>query len=155
MIINKEDGQNRWLVEAYLDDDYEPMFVSLQRRPEFQLQVTITHTSNDPANMLVAVRSITKMNGHISVLMEGLMIPRRTHLAEVVLAGLVKKGLQGEALLQEFRQQMHERIDAKRRRNGKGKRLESALSSLFVCLPAGKWIILLETPGHQPEPGGR
>jgi len=63
--------------------------------------------------MLVAVRSITKMNGHISVLMEGLMIPRRTHLAEVVLAGLVKKGLQGEALLKEFRQQMHERIDAK------------------------------------------
>ncbi|AWO74669.1 MULTISPECIES: YwpF-like family protein [Geobacillus] len=113
LIINKEDGQNRWLVEAYLDDDYEPMFVNLQRRPEFQLQVTITHTSNDPANMLVAVRSITKMNGHISVLMEGLMIPRRTHLAEVVLAGLVKKGLQGEALLQEFRQQMHERIDAK------------------------------------------
>ncbi|ASS87155.1 hypothetical protein GLN3_08665 [Geobacillus lituanicus] len=113
LIINKEDGQNRWLVEAYLDDEYEPVFAGLKERTEFQLQVTITHTSNDPANMLVAVRSITKMNGHISVLMEGLMIPRRTHLAEVVLAGLVKKGLQGEALLQEFRQQMHERIDAK------------------------------------------
>ena len=49
------------------------------------------------------------MNGHISVLMEGLMIPRRTHLAEMVLAGLVEKGLQGEALLKEFRQQMDER----------------------------------------------
>ncbi|KPC99181.1 hypothetical protein LR69_02598 [Geobacillus sp. BCO2] len=65
------------------------------------------------------------------------MIPRRTHLAEVVLAGLVKKGLQGEALLQEFRQQMHERIDAKRRMNGRGKRLEGVLSSL-VCLPSGR-----------------
>ncbi|KZE96477.1 hypothetical protein AVP43_01623 [Geobacillus stearothermophilus] len=109
LIINKEDGQNRWLVEAYLDDEYEPVFAGLKERTEFQLQVTITHTSNDPANMLVAVRSITKMNGHISVLMEGLMIPRRTHLAEMVLAGLVEKGLQGEALLKEFRQQMDER----------------------------------------------
>jgi hypothetical protein len=113
LIINKEDGQNHWLVEAYLDDEYEPVFAGLRERTEFQLQVTITNPGNDPANMLVAVRSITKMNGHISVLMEGLMIPRRTHLAEVVLAGLVEKGLQGEALLQEFRQQMHERIDAK------------------------------------------
>ncbi len=42
LIINKEDGQNRWLVEAYLDDDYEPMFASLKEQPEFQLQVTIT-----------------------------------------------------------------------------------------------------------------
>ncbi|MGG3160602.1 YwpF-like family protein [Geobacillus stearothermophilus] len=109
LIINKEDGQNRWLVEAYLDDEYEPVFAGLRERTEFQLQVTITNPGNDPANMLVAVRSITKMNGHISVLMEGLMIPRRTHLAEVVLAGLVEKGLQGEALLQEFRQQMDER----------------------------------------------
>jgi len=113
LIINKEDGQNRWLVEAYLDDDYEPVFADLKEQPEFQLQVTITNPGNDPANMLVAIRSITKMNGHISVLMEGLMIPRRTHLAEVVLAGLVEKGLQGEALLKEFRQQMHERHSAR------------------------------------------
>ncbi len=59
------------------------------------------------------------MNGHISVLMEGLMIPRRTHLAEVVLAGLVEKGLQGEALLKEFRQQMDERHSARTRNDQK------------------------------------
>ncbi|KYD29171.1 MULTISPECIES: YwpF-like family protein [Geobacillus] len=111
LIINKEDGQNRWLVEAYLDDEYEPVFASLQQQPEFQLQVTITNPGNDPANMLVAVRSITKMNGHISVLMEGLMIPRRTRLAEIVLEGLVEKGLQGEALLQAFRQQFRQQME--------------------------------------------
>ncbi|MGZ0087207.1 YwpF-like family protein [Caldibacillus thermoamylovorans] len=119
LIINKEDGQNRWLVEAYLDDEYEPVFASLQQQPEFQLQVTITNPSNDPANMLVAVRSITKMNGHISVLMEGLMIPRRTRLAEIVLEGLVEKGLQGEALLQAFRQQFRQQME---RQNAKAPR---------------------------------
>jgi hypothetical protein len=114
LIINKEDGKNRWLVEAYLDRQYEPFFSDLQHKEdEFRLQVTITNRSNDPANMLVTVRSITRMNNHISVLMEGLIVPSKTNLAEVVLAGLVEKGLQGEALLKEFRQQLNERRGVK------------------------------------------
>ena len=119
LIINKEDGKNRWLVEAYLDQQYEPIFADLQHKEdEFRLQVTITNRSNDPANMLVTVRSITRMNNHISVLMEGFIVPSRTHLAEVVLAGLVKKGLQGEALLKEFKHQLDERRGIKSKNNG-------------------------------------
>jgi hypothetical protein len=110
LIINKEDGQNHWLIETYLDKQYEPIFSELQKRnDEFRLQVTITNRGNDPANMLATVRSITRMNDHISVLMDGLLIRSKTDLAEVVLASLVEKGLQGEALLKEFKQQLNER----------------------------------------------
>jgi hypothetical protein len=110
LVINKEDGRNRWLIETYVDKQYEPLFLELQKEnDEFRLQVTISNKSNDPANMIATVRSITLMNEHISVLMDGLLIRNKTDLAEVVLAGLVEKGLQGEALLKEFKHQLHER----------------------------------------------
>jgi hypothetical protein len=110
LVINKEDGKNRWLIETYIDKQYEHLFSELQKEnDEFRLQVTISNKSNDPANMVATVRSITLMNEHISVLMDGLLIRNKTDLAEVVLAGLVEKGLQGEALLKEFKHQLHER----------------------------------------------
>jgi hypothetical protein len=109
LIINKEDGRNRWLIEMYLDKKYEDLFSRLQQtEEEFRLQVTISHRSNDPATMLATVRSITVMSEHMSVLMDGLLVRNKIDLAEVVLADLVEKGLQGEALLKEFKHQLHE-----------------------------------------------
>ncbi|MBA2871262.1 hypothetical protein HNQ85_001532 [Anoxybacillus calidus] len=110
LIINKEDNRNRWLIEMYLDKKYEELFSRLQQaNEEFRLQVTISHKSNDPANMLATVRSITRMSEHMSVLMDGLLVRNKTDLAEIVLANLVEQGLQGEALLKEFKHQLHER----------------------------------------------
>ncbi|MBA2874544.1 YwpF-like family protein [Thermaerobacillus caldiproteolyticus] len=114
LVINKEDGKNHWLIETYLDKEYEHFFSELQKeKDEFRLQVTISNKSNDPANMIATIRSITSLNEHISVLMDGLLIRNKTDLAEVVLAGLVEKGLQGEALLREFKHQLHERRGVK------------------------------------------
>ncbi|WP_044749182.1 YwpF-like family protein [Bacillus alveayuensis] len=110
LIINKEDGRNHWLIETYLDKKYEELFSRLQQtNEEFRLQVTISHKSNDPANMIATVRSITIMDEHMSVLMDGLLVQNKTDLAEIVLANLVEQGLQGEALLKEFKHQLHER----------------------------------------------
>jgi hypothetical protein len=110
LIINKEDSRNRWLIETYLDKKYKELFSRLQQaNEEFRLQVTISHKSNDPANMLATVRSITMMSEHMSVLMDGLLVRNKTDLAEIVLANLVEQGLQGEALLKEFKHQLHER----------------------------------------------
>lgn len=56
LIINKEDGRNRWLVETYIDKQYEPLFAKLQRsQDEVRLEVTISHTGNDPAYMLATI----------------------------------------------------------------------------------------------------
>lgn len=110
LIINKEDGKNRWLIETYIDKRYEPLFAELQKdHAEFRLQVVISNISNDPANIVASVRSITPMNDRTSVLMDGLLVRNKTDLAETVLAGLVEQGLQGEALLKEFKHQLHER----------------------------------------------
>jgi hypothetical protein len=109
LIINKEDGKNRWLIETYVDKKYEELFSRLQNtEEEFRLQATISNPGNDPANILATVRSITVMNEHMSVLMDGLLVRNKTNLAEIVLADLVEKGLQGEALLKEFKHQLHE-----------------------------------------------
>ncbi|WP_027409225.1 YwpF-like family protein [Anoxybacteroides tepidamans] len=116
LVINKEDEKRRWLVEAYIDKQHEPLFAELQNNHhEIRLQVTISNINNDPANMVATVRSITLMNEHISVLMEGMLLRNRTDLAEVVLAGLVEKGLQGEALLKEFKHELYERRGAEER----------------------------------------
>ncbi|MBB5324186.1 hypothetical protein HNQ34_001279 [Anoxybacillus tepidamans] len=114
LIINKEDGKNRWLIETYIDKRYEPLFTELQKdHNEFRLQVIISDINNDPANMIASVRSITPLNNHLSVLMDGLLVRNKTDLAETVLAGLVEQGLQGEALLKEFKHQLHERRGGK------------------------------------------
>jgi len=107
LIINKEDSQNRWLIETYLDKEYEKLFSSFQKTgEEIHLQVTISNKTNDPANMRAKVRSIIIMEEHISVLLDGCLIRDRTDLAEVILARLIRKGLQGEALLKEFKQEL-------------------------------------------------
>lgn len=114
LIINKEDDKNRWLIETYIDKQYEPLFAELQQEhAEFRLQVVISNVNNDPANVIASVRSITPMNDRASVLMDGHIVRSKTDWAETVLAGLVEQGLQGEALLKEFKHQLHERRGTK------------------------------------------
>jgi predicted protein tyrosine phosphatase len=116
LVINKEDEKGQWLIETYIDKQYEPLFAKLQQhRDEIRLQATISNIHNDPANMVATVRSINVMNDHMSVLMEGMLIRNKMDWAETVLAGLVEKGLHGEALLQEFKHELRERRGMKER----------------------------------------
>jgi hypothetical protein len=110
LIINKEDGKNRWLVEAYIDRSYLDRFSSFQKNgQEIQLQVVISNKSNDPARMMATVRSITVMDERISVLIDALLLRNRTNLAEIVLEDLVGRGFHGETLLKEFKHQLQAR----------------------------------------------
>jgi hypothetical protein len=107
LIINKEDGKNRWLVEAYIDRSYLDRFSTFQKNgQEIQLQVVISNKSNDPARMIATVRSITVMDERISVLIDALLLRNRTNLAEIILEDLVERGFQGETLLKEFKHQL-------------------------------------------------
>ncbi|KIQ93558.1 hypothetical protein LH47_02349 [Anoxybacillus thermarum] len=107
LMINKEDENKRWLVEAYMDQTYYKLFTSLKEKGEsFDALATISRTTNDPAHIRATVRSVTMMGERISVLMDATIV-KRSNLAEVVLEDLVQRGLHGETLLQQFKQQMH------------------------------------------------
>ncbi|MED0686090.1 YwpF-like family protein [Anoxybacillus ayderensis] len=107
LMINKEDENKRWLVEAYIEQTYRELFTSLKENgTTFDALVTISRTTNDPAHVRATVRSVTLMGERISVLMDAAIV-KRSNLAEVVLEDLVQRGLHGETLLQQFKQQMH------------------------------------------------
>ncbi|MCH1625183.1 YwpF-like family protein [Fredinandcohnia quinoae] len=110
LIINKEDGENRWIVEAYVDKVYKDSFEKhLQKEETLNLQVTITKETNDPASVVGKVRMIKLMENTASILFEGTLVSSRTNMAEIVLDELIEKGFHGERLLVEFRQKMQEK----------------------------------------------
>ncbi|EMT45401.1 hypothetical protein H919_10453 [Anoxybacillus flavithermus AK1] len=107
LMINKEDENQRWLVEAYVEQTYHKLFTSLKEKgTTFDALVTISRKTNDPAHVRATVRSVTMMGERMSVLMDAVLV-KRSNLAEVVLEDLVQRGLHGETLLQQFKEQMH------------------------------------------------
>lgn len=110
LIINKEDGENRWIVEAYVDKMYKHSFEKyLQHEEMLNLQVTITKETNDPASLVGKVKLIKVLEKTTSILFEGNLVSSRTNMAEIILDELIEKGLHGEGLLLEFKQRMQEK----------------------------------------------
>jgi hypothetical protein len=114
LIINKEDGENSWLIEAFLSKRYRYYFEHvLQNKAELRLFVTITKKNNTPAQIIAKVRSIMTLEEHISVLLEGRMFTLRSAKvdAEKILHDLVAKGLTGKELLDSFKKKMYRQPD--------------------------------------------
>ncbi|MDX8363733.1 YwpF-like family protein [Cytobacillus sp. Hm23] len=110
LIINKEDGENRWLLDILIVPDYLHLFNELHKQSQTKsipIQTVISKKDNDPATMSVKVKKITTMGDSVSVLMDGVLINRRTKRAEILLTDLLQRGLHGEQLLQEFKQQLN------------------------------------------------
>lgn len=106
LIINKEDERNRWLIEAYVDANYQDFFTELlESEKETPAQVVISKKENDPAGFTTKVLSVKKIDGRLSVLFEG-FLKRSKNYAELLLSDLIGKGLSGEELLSEFREKM-------------------------------------------------
>lgn len=106
LIINKEDERNRWLIEAYVDANYQDFFTELlESEKETPAQVVISKKENDPASFTTKVLSVKKIDGRLSVLFEG-FLKRSKNYAELLLSDLIGKGLSGEELLSEFREKM-------------------------------------------------
>ncbi|MCA1032061.1 YwpF-like family protein [Bacillus timonensis] len=108
LIINKEDGENRWMVEAFIDKSFYDFFND-PKNAELILQVTISQKTNDPAALHAKVHSITLMDEQISVLFDGVLASSKIDLAEVILAELLEEGLEGDMLLEKFREQLLEK----------------------------------------------
>ncbi|WP_018706555.1 YwpF-like family protein [Siminovitchia fordii] len=104
LIINKENEEGSWIIEAYVDNRFQSYFESIHEKGEpFEIRVIITHAANDPAPFTVSIHSIKQVKDHISVLFIGRLSKRRNEYLELLLADLIKEGLSGEELLKEFR----------------------------------------------------
>ncbi len=110
LIINREDGENRWIVEAFIEKPYKDIFEKAhQSNEEINLQVTISKKSNEPASLLGTVKIIKEMENSVSVLMDGKIVTNRLNMAEVVLTDLIKQGLQGDNLLSAFKTRLEDK----------------------------------------------
>ena len=110
LIINKEDDDNGWLIEIFINKQYVDFFKSVKLNQDTLLiYAVISKRNNKPAPLTATVKSITVMNDHISVLFDGYLVNNKKEQAELVLADLVQLGLEGDALLQTFKQKMNEK----------------------------------------------
>lgn len=117
LIINKEDEQNNWLIEGYMDKGLEQLFTPIfEKKDKLLVQVVITKKENDPAPFIVTPIVMNRFENHISVLFEGKLKKSRNDFAEQILEELIKEGYSGDELLTIFKEKIHNepRISSKK-----------------------------------------
>lgn len=78
LIIDREDEENQWIIEAYIDHSYKKYFTALKNKQnEIMLQVKITKESNDPAFFKSNIIGINSIGQHMNILFKGTIIDRR------------------------------------------------------------------------------
>jgi len=107
LILNKEDDQSTWLLEAYTDLSLYDYFkkISEQNR-DIIVEAVITKKENAPAFFQTKICSLLKFEKYISVLFEGHLRRNKSDYSELLLDSLMQKGLEGEELLKEFKEKM-------------------------------------------------
>ncbi|HLR80365.1 MAG TPA: YwpF family protein [Bacillota bacterium] len=105
LIINREDEHDRWVIEAYIEQQYMDLFKRLEReREEIMLEVKITKKSNPPATFITSIIGINTIGDQMNVLFMGKIVDQRQSKIEETLRTLIQKGYQGEELLDRFKQ---------------------------------------------------
>ncbi|GGJ97926.1 hypothetical protein GCM10007063_20300 [Lentibacillus kapialis] len=107
LIINKEDEENRWVIEAYVEQEQYDFFQHLQSRNEQVLiEVKITKESNDPATFITSITGMNEIGDQMNVLFIGTIVDQRKEIIEEKLKLLIEQGYQGENLLYKFKEQI-------------------------------------------------
>ncbi|PLR94483.1 YwpF family protein [Bacillus sp. T33-2] len=107
LIINKEDDESSWLMEAFVEHKYIPYFDdACSSDKEIIAQVVITKRENDPASFATKVCSVKKLKDHASVLLKGKLKKTKNDYPEQLLEHLLEKGLSGTELLTEFKEKI-------------------------------------------------
>ncbi|TFJ94479.1 YwpF-like family protein [Lentibacillus salicampi] len=107
LIIDKEDEENHWVIEAYVEKTYADFFQNLRsHHEEVMVQVKITKESNDPATFITAITGINDIGDRMNVLFIGSIVDQRKEIIEAKLKMLIDQGYQGEELLQKFKEQI-------------------------------------------------
>lgn len=112
LIINREDEQNRWLIEAHITKEYAPFFRELhaQNRDVFA-QVKITKESNEPALFLASIVSINEIDeSSMNVLLLGTIVDDQNQEVEEIFTSLINEGYQGKELLAQFKKIYYKEI---------------------------------------------
>jgi hypothetical protein len=107
LIINREDDQNSWILEAYTDQTHLSFFQNAHdTKQDIFVKVVITKKENDPATFITKVKTVKQLGGQISILFEGKLKRHKNNYAETLLDHLLQKGLDGNALMVEFKDKM-------------------------------------------------
>lgn len=105
LIINREDDQEQWLVEAFISQKHEDFFLKLEEaEEELMIEVKITKESNAPATFITTIIGINEIGNHINVLLLGKMVDKRKNIIENLLSDLIADGYHGEELLDRFKE---------------------------------------------------
>lgn len=105
LTINKEDEYNQWVIEAYLDPDYQAFFQKLaNHEDEIMIQVKITKESNAPATFITSIIGINQIGDRMNVLFLGTIVDRQKGMVKELLRKLVEEGYQGELLIDKFKE---------------------------------------------------
>lgn len=107
LILNKEDERSTWLLEAYTDLSLYDYFKKIyEQKQDIIVEVVISKKDNTPAYFQTKICSLIKFEKYISVLFEGHLRRNKSDYSELLLENLVQKGLEGPALLTEFKEKM-------------------------------------------------
>lgn len=111
LVLNREDGENSWLIEALVPKKFDSYFQKLlEAQTKEKVYVTISKKTNTPAQILARVKTIVPLDDHISVLLDGrLLTSKPIHDPEELLQSLIDQGLTGEALMKEFKLNINQR----------------------------------------------
>ncbi|SDQ65526.1 YwpF family protein [Virgibacillus salinus] len=105
LVINREDEQNRWVIEAYLLHKYYTFFQKLkEKQEEVLIQVKISKESNEPATFITSLIGINEIGAHMNVLLRGTIVDQRKSIVEDKLKSLIDEGYSGEELLIKFKE---------------------------------------------------
>ena len=102
MIINKEDGENHWLIEALVPNTF--LFDMLMKSQK-EAKVFVTITKKQPSRPADGKhQNIVELERSIQVLIYGQMVSRNHPGSESILESLVKEGYSGSRLIEAFKQ---------------------------------------------------
>lgn len=122
LIINKEEAEKNWLLEAVIEKDWEPFFAEyLERGQSMLAEVTITKRTNDPATLYCMIQAVHHLEEHVSVHIEGRLVAKKEDLSDMLLRNLLDEGFSGEELYHEFR----------KRKKDRGRAIQSILSNAY------------------------
>ncbi|OEH92170.1 YwpF family protein [Bacillus solimangrovi] len=110
LIINKENELGNWLIEAIIPNEPIELLKELEQQEEpFIIEATISREQNTPVPFSANIRKIKILDEHTEILLDAKIIMKKDDLSDLLLEELIKEGLTGKALIQEFKQAKAER----------------------------------------------
>ncbi|MEX3621547.1 YwpF family protein [Viridibacillus arvi] len=110
IIINQENSHKSWVLEMYMDRQYKAVFEPYLGTDEIlEVRAVISYPDNEPAAFRVVVNAVKEIDNQVSVLLKGTLKTIRRQYSELLLGKLIDEGLEGDALLSQFKTDMKKR----------------------------------------------